>query len=59
MSSSVVLDRRTKFCHRYNCVNFVVAFHDDKMLHGIKREDIGRKIAKKHGRHHRYGNEAD
>jgi hypothetical protein len=51
--------RRTRFCHRYNCVNFVNAFHDDRIPGVIKSQPIGRKIAKKHGRQHRHGNEAD
>lgn len=48
--------RRTRFCHRYNCVNLDYVWADMK---APKRGHIGRSIATEFARYHRYGNDAD
>jgi hypothetical protein len=45
--------RRTRFCHRYNCVNL------DKVYEETRSVSIGRKIESEFARYHRYGNDAD
>ncbi|TPJ32848.1 hypothetical protein [Mesorhizobium sp. B2-8-3] len=48
--------RRTRFCHRYNCVNLDYVLAD---VRAPKRGYIGRSIAAEFARYHRYGNDAD
>jgi hypothetical protein len=45
--------RRTRFCHRYNCVNL------DKIYGSPADTVIGQKIEAEFARYHRYGNDAD
>jgi hypothetical protein len=48
--------RRTRFCHRYNCVNLDYVW---AVVKASKRGCIGRFIAAEFARYHRYGNDAD
>jgi len=50
--------RRSRFCHRHNCVNLDYVY-DEESTASFSKIFFGRKIESEFARYHRYGNDAD